>query len=39
LLRIEAGTINGLVQKLPRFALEISQFIDERRKIIRAESV
>ena len=37
LLRIEAATINGLVQKLPRFALEISQFVDERRKMIRSE--
>jgi CRP-like cAMP-binding protein len=37
LLRIEAAAINALVQKLPRFALEISQFIDERRKLIRAE--
>lgn len=37
LLRIEAGAINALVQKLPRFALEISQFIDERRKLLRAE--
>lgn len=37
LLRIEAGAINALVQKLPRFALEISQFIDERRKLIRLE--
>jgi len=39
LLRIEPEIINGLVQKLPRFALEISQFIDERRKMIRAEAV
>jgi len=37
-LRIEAPAINTLVQKLPRFALEISQFIDERRKLIRAGS-
>jgi hypothetical protein len=36
LLRIEAATIGELVQKLPRFALEISQFIDERRKMIRS---
>ena len=35
-LRIESPAINALVQKLPRFALEISQFIDERRKLIRA---
>jgi len=39
LLRIEPETINDLIQKLPRFALEISQFIDERRKMIRSEAV
>lgn len=38
LVRIEAAAINALVQKLPRFALEISQFIDERRKLIRVEA-
>jgi hypothetical protein len=27
--------MNQLVQRQPRFALEISQFIDERRKLIR----
>jgi len=35
-LRIEASAINQLVQTLPRFALEISQFIDDRRKLTRA---
>ena len=35
-LRIEAAAINKLVQTLPRFALEISQFIDDRRKLTRA---
>jgi small-conductance mechanosensitive channel len=35
LLRIEGTAMNQLVQRKPRFALEISQFIDERRKLIR----
>lgn len=33
-LRSEAPAINAFVQKLPRFALEICQFIDEPRKLI-----
>lgn len=32
-LRIEASAINDLVQRIPRFSLEISQFIDDRRKL------
>ncbi len=36
---IESQAINDLVQKLPRFALEISQFIDERRKMAGARKV
>jgi hypothetical protein len=34
-LRIDPAALNALVQKHPRFALEISQFIDERRKLLR----
>lgn len=34
-LRIEPAAINQLVQRIPRFALEISQFIDDRRKLTR----
>jgi CRP-like cAMP-binding protein len=37
-LRIESPAINQFVNRLPRFALEISQFIDERRKLIRSAS-
>ena len=35
-LRIDGAAINHLVHRLPRFALEISQFIDDRRKLTRA---
>jgi small-conductance mechanosensitive channel len=34
---IESKAISDLVQLLPRFALEISQFIDERRKMIGSQ--
>jgi CRP-like cAMP-binding protein len=34
-LRIGPAAINQLVQRIPRFALEISQFIDDRRKLTR----
>ena len=35
-LRIDGAAINHLVHRLPRFALEISQFIDDRRKLTQA---
>lgn len=35
-LHIDGPTINNLVQTIPRFALEISQFIEDRQKLTRS---
>ena len=35
ILHIEGTAMNQLMQRQPGFALKISQFIDERRKLIR----